>query len=84
MDDKTKLLIAVGASVGANCHPCLEYNVGKALAAGIEKDEILQAVSIAKKVRGGAFASMDILAKKLLGDGSARPACENSASSCCC
>ncbi|MHB9097907.1 MAG: sigma-70 family RNA polymerase sigma factor [Syntrophales bacterium] len=31
MDERTKKLIAVGASVGANCHPCLEYHVGRAL-----------------------------------------------------
>ena len=30
MDEKVKELIAVGASVGAHCQPCLTYHVVKA------------------------------------------------------
>ena len=59
MDDRTKKLIAVGASVGANCHPCLEYTIGKALEAEIGRDEIMEAVDVAKAVRQGAASSMD-------------------------
>jgi AhpD family alkylhydroperoxidase len=66
MDDKLKKLIAVGASVGANCHPCLEHHVGKALEAGIDRDELMMAVEIAKAVRTGAAASMDKLALHLV------------------
>ena len=84
MDERTKKLIAVGASVGANCHPCLEYHVGKAREFGIDRGEIMEAVETAKAVRGGAAASMDRLALSLLGDGSPRPSCEKQASSCCC
>jgi AhpD family alkylhydroperoxidase len=84
MEDKMKRLIAVGASVGANCHPCLEYHIGKALEYGISKSEIMAAVEVAKAVRGGAAASMDTLALKLLDDESPRPPCEGRESSCCC
>jgi AhpD family alkylhydroperoxidase len=68
MDDRMKQLIAVGASVGANCHPCLEYNVGKALELGIDRDEIMKAVDVAKAVRQGASSSMDKLAVSLIRD----------------
>ena len=68
MNDHIKQLIAVGASVGANCHTCLEYTVGKALEAGIDRDEIMEAVNIAKGVRQGAASSMDKLALKLIRD----------------
>ena len=68
MDDRTKKLIALGASVGANCHPCLEYTVGKALEAGIDRDEIMEAVDIANGVRQGAASSMDKLALNLIRD----------------
>jgi AhpD family alkylhydroperoxidase len=54
VNDRIKQLIAVGASVGANCHPCLEYTVGKALELGIDRDEIMMAVDVAKVVRQGA------------------------------
>ena len=84
MDDRMKQLVAVGASVGANCHPCLEYSVGKALECGIDKSEIMEAVNVAKKVRGGATASMDKLALKLLGNEPPKQSCESRESSCCC
>ncbi len=84
MDERTKRLIAVGASVGANCHPCLEYHVGKARALGIECGEIMEAVETAKAVRGGAAASIDKLALKLLGDGESDQSTEKRESSCCC
>jgi AhpD family alkylhydroperoxidase len=68
MDNRTKKLIAVAASVGANCHPCLEYTVGKALEAGIGRDEIMEAVDVAKAVRQGAASSMDKLALNIIGN----------------
>jgi AhpD family alkylhydroperoxidase len=68
MDDRTKKLIAVGASVGANCHPCLEYHVGKALELGIDPDEIWGAVDVAKAVRQGAASNMDEFASSLIWD----------------
>jgi AhpD family alkylhydroperoxidase len=84
MDDRTKKLIAVGASVGANCHPCLEYHVGRALEAGIDRGEIMAAVEVAKAVRGGATASMDKLALNLLGNDVPKRACDSREASCCC
>ncbi len=34
LENRIKELIAIGASVTANCQPCLEYHVGKAKEAG--------------------------------------------------
>jgi len=31
IDERMKELIAIGASITANCQPCLEYHAGKAL-----------------------------------------------------
>ncbi|MCX5829005.1 MAG: carboxymuconolactone decarboxylase family protein [Deltaproteobacteria bacterium] len=84
MDDRTKKLLAVGASVGANCHPCLEYHVGRALELGIDRSEIMEAVEVAKAVRGGATASMDKFALKLLGSDLTKQSCNSQAASCCC
>jgi len=69
MDEKTKKLIAVGASMGAGCHPCLEYHVGKALESGIDREEIREAAEVGKAVRAGAGASMDKLASGLIRSG---------------
>jgi len=84
MDDRMKILLAVSASVGANCHPCLEYHIGKALELGIDRSEIMEVVDVAKTIRKGATSSMDKLALKLLSNDPALQACNNSEPSCCC
>ena len=35
MDEKLKEMIAIGASVTANCIPCIQYHFAKALEIGI-------------------------------------------------
>ncbi|NTU63269.1 MAG: carboxymuconolactone decarboxylase family protein, partial [Chloroflexi bacterium] len=37
LDNRILELIAVGASVAANCQPCLDYNVRKALEFGADR-----------------------------------------------
>jgi len=59
MDVKIKELIAVGASVTANCKPCLEYHVAKAKENGAADEEIAEAIAVAKMVRQGAASKMD-------------------------
>ena len=83
MDDRTKKLIAIGASVGANCHPCLEYHVGQALVAGIDRDDMMEAVKVAEAVRAGAASSMDKLALKLIRDNVATNS-DTENKTCCC
>jgi len=83
MEEQTKRLIAVGASVGANCHPCLEYTVGKALEAGIDRDDIMKAVNIAKRVRQGAASSMDTLSVSLIREKLPLASSETVKCSCC-
>jgi AhpD family alkylhydroperoxidase len=67
MEDKVKLLIAVGASVTANCQPCLKTAVSQAQGVGLEKKEILEAIQIGRLVRRGANGKMDLLASTLTG-----------------
>ena len=52
-------LIAVGASITANCQPCLQTNVTKALEAGATEQEIAEAIEVGKRVRQGASSKMD-------------------------
>jgi len=54
MDEKTKILISLGAAVAANCIPCVEHYYAKADAAGIHSVEIKEAVEIAEKIKNGA------------------------------
>jgi len=67
MEDKVKLLIAVGASVTANCQPCLNTAVTQAEASGVQKKEIIEAIAIGRVVRKGATGKMDKLAATLTG-----------------
>ena len=44
MDERTKELIAIGASVGAHCQPCLTWHVEKAREMGIDDETIRAAI----------------------------------------
>lgn len=68
MDVKIKELIAIGASVSTNCHPCLKFHLNKALENGVNDNEIQEAISIGKMVRKGAAGEMDKLASELVKD----------------
>ena len=74
LDYRIRELIAVGASVGANCHSCLEYHFGKAREQGVPDDEIAETIEIGKLVRKGAQGKMDKLAIDLLHETVGSPA----------
>jgi AhpD family alkylhydroperoxidase len=59
LDKGTRRLIAVGASISANCQPCLQTNAAKALEEGITEQELAEAIEIGKMVRQGAASKMD-------------------------
>lgn len=59
MDNRVKELIAIGASVAANCQPCLNHHVGMARVAGADEKDIGMAIEVAKAVRKGAAGKMD-------------------------
>ena len=58
MDERTKELIAIGASVGAHCQPCLAYHVEKARELGITEEEIRAAIDTGHMVEKGAMSAM--------------------------
>ena len=84
LDERTRKLIAVGASVACNCHPCLEYHLGQAQSLGIEAPLIEEAIEAGKAVRTGAASSMDRLASQLTGRKGAALQAACSGSGCCC
>jgi len=65
LDNRINELIAVGASITANCQPCLQYHVKKALESGADEQEIAEAIEIGKMVRKGASSKMDKFAASL-------------------
>lgn len=65
MENKIKRLIAVGASISANCQQCLQRNVSKAKEDGVNEDEIKEAIEVGKLVRKGAMHKMDTFTANL-------------------
>ncbi len=59
LDDRTKALIAVGASITANCQSCLHSTVCIALETGVDAQDIAEAIEVAKLVRRCATTSME-------------------------
>jgi alkylhydroperoxidase/carboxymuconolactone decarboxylase family protein YurZ len=58
MDERTRVLICLGAATAANCIPCFEHYFGKAKAAGLTSEEIGEAVDLASQVKKGAHLAM--------------------------
>jgi len=65
MDEKTKELIAIGASVTAHCQPCVSYHVGKAKGLGLSEELIQEAIEIGQLVERGAGAAMRDFIKEM-------------------
>jgi len=66
MDEKTKELIAVGAAIGGNCIPCLEWHYKRCIELGIPKEEIKEAIELAKIVKNVPIKKINELAQTLL------------------
>lgn len=77
MDERTKELIAIGASVAGHCQPCLTYHVARAKELGVSAGEIREAIDLGHSVEKGAMAAMRDFSKELLGEPVSR-------SSVCC
>ena len=68
MDSRTEELIAIGASVTANCVPCLKFHISKAREVGASDSDLAEAVRVGRLVRKGAAGKWDEEAGVLLGE----------------
>ncbi len=66
IDERTKNLIAIGASIGAHCQPCLTYHVAKAKELGLNAELINAAIEVGYKVQTGATVAMQEFANRVL------------------
>ena len=60
LDEKTKELIAVDATITANNQSSLEYHSKIALEEGADAEEIAEAIEVGKQVRKGVITKMDL------------------------
>lgn len=68
LDAKTKELVAIAASVAGNCIPCLKYHFSAAVKESCTKQEIAEAIEIAKMVKQRPIDDINKLAIQLLGE----------------
>ena len=66
VDVKTKELIAIGASVSANCQPCVRFHLDKAKKLKIAPEDIQTALQVGAMVRGGAAGQMDQMLSEII------------------
>ncbi len=66
LDSKTKELIAIGASIGGNCLPCLRYHFAEAIKKGCSIQEIEEAIKLGKMVKERPINDIYKLADDLL------------------
>ena len=73
LEQREKELAAIGASIGANCRPCIEHHVPAGRKAGLSEAEVGEAVAVAEAVRDQAGKLLSARAQKLLGRRGAPP-----------
>jgi alkylhydroperoxidase/carboxymuconolactone decarboxylase family protein YurZ len=85
LQDKTEVLIAIGAATGANCIPCFEHIYEKAVTAGLTLEEIKRASDIAAQVKKGAHIAITNVINELteVEERQDLP-CEETANKSCC
>ncbi len=67
-------LVALGASIGANCHPLVEQHVAGALRQGLTASQVRSAIKMAQIVQQHAAEITASKAAAALGPAEARPA----------
>lgn len=60
-------LVAVGASVGAGCHPCVRHHIKAAVEAGVDTEQLLTALSSADRIAAEATRRMATHSRGVLG-----------------
>jgi AhpD family alkylhydroperoxidase len=77
MNEQTKELIAIGASITGHCQPCLTYHVAKARDLGVDEQDIREAIAVGHMVEKGSMSAMRDFAE------SALDSLGQNASTCC-
>lgn len=68
LNPRERELVAIGAAMGSNCVPCIEYHIPQARKAGLEDRQISEAISLADMVRQVPARKVLAAAQRLLPD----------------
>jgi len=75
-------LVALGAALGSNCVPCIEYHIPEARKAGLSNQQIDEAIRLADKVRQVPARKVLAAALGMLPEAGAGTDAEQSGSNC--
>jgi AhpD family alkylhydroperoxidase len=75
-------LVALGAAMGSNCVPCIEYHIPEARKAGLTEQQIREAIQLADKVRQVPARKVLAVATALLAEAEVEAPAEESRSGC--
>ena len=67
LSTRERELVALGAAVGSNCAPCIDYHVPEARTAGLTDRQIQEAVELADAVRAVSARDAMKAAERALG-----------------
>lgn len=73
LDPSERELVALGAAMGSNCVPCIEYHIPEAKKAGLSDLQISAAIRLADKVRQVPARKVLDAALRMVGSTPARP-----------
>lgn len=82
LTDRDRELVALGAAMGSNCVPCMEYHIPAARKAGLSDPQIVDAVRLADKVRQVPAQKVLDVALAMLGDTANGPGAERPVAPC--
>jgi len=84
LSEKEKEMVAMGASIGGNCIPCLQWHYKKCIELGYSKEELREAFEMAKKVKEVPNNKIYEAAAKLIQGTATAQDASFSVSGCCC
>lgn len=66
LNTKIMELIAIGASLTANCQPCIKYHLKAAKDLGVTEEEIEEVLKLAKAIKIHSSKVMDKFTKQIM------------------
>lgn len=84
MDERTRILVSLGAATAANCVSCFDHYFERAEALGLPSEEIKEVTEIADHVKRGAhITTRNAVGNRIAqGKGSAAGCCGTAGGSC--
>jgi alkylhydroperoxidase/carboxymuconolactone decarboxylase family protein YurZ len=85
MNEKTDVMIALAAAIGANCIPCFDNLFERAKGLGVSNEEVLKIVETANKVKTGASIFLKNAVNDTMGlkPETDQPCCAGAKRACC-